>query len=324
LAHFSGDTILPDEATALLAVREQYDTRLVDPNNIKYWADGTPMSYTTLLLDPYTNKPETHGELTIFPDQLDRLPVLDRDGLLITLHSLGDGTTRKMLDAIEEIRRANPDNPVRHHIGHLFMVHPDDIPRFRELNVVAEFSPAFWYPQPIVQQAAQFVGEERIKRWQPIKEFVDAGVAVSYGSDWPAGTPNADPWRALEGMVTRMDPYGQVPGKLGEGIDVATGIRILTMGGAYSMQQENEVGSIAEGKYADFIVLDRNLLEIPVQEISETKVLRTYFEGELVYEAQLSIAAPLANVRPFSTVQPLAIVVPFSTPLPRLKKVTVW
>ena len=286
LGHFAGDIISASDATALLEDRKKYDTHLVNTNNIKYWADGTPMSYTTLLTEPYTNKPETYGEPTIFEGQIDRLPELDREGIAINFHSVGDGTARGLLDILAELRRNNPDNPVRHHIGHLMMVHPDDIPRFKELNVIAEFSPALWYPNALTETAKQYVGEERAARWQPIKEFIEAGAPVSYGSDWPAGTPDADPWRALEGMVTREDPMGAMPGKLGEGIDVATGIRILTMGGAYSMHQDNEVGSIEEGKYADFIVLDRNLLEIAAQEISDTKVLRTYFEGELVYEAQ--------------------------------------
>ncbi|MEE9296343.1 MAG: amidohydrolase family protein, partial [Phycisphaerae bacterium] len=192
--------------------------------------------------------------------------------------------TREILNMIEKLRQANPDNPVRHHIGHLMTVHPDDIPRFKKLNVIAEFSPATWYPHALTHTAKTFVGEERVKRWQPIKEFVDAGAMVSYGSDWPAGTPDADPWRALEGMITRQDPTNAMPGKIGEGIDLATGIRILTMGGAVAMQHEDKVGSIEDGKYADFIVLDRNPFEMPVNEIGKIKVLKTVFEGGLVYE----------------------------------------
>lgn len=285
MAHFSGDVITTKEAVELLTRRDQFDTHLINPHGVKYFGDGTPFSYTSLLLEPYSDKPETHGEMALLKSSFDRLPGLDQQGLAIRFHSVTDGTTRKLLDAIEKLRQDNPDNLVRHHIGHLMTVHPDDIQRFKKLNVIAEFSPANWYPHALNHTAKNYVGEERVKRWQPIKEFVDAGASVSYGSDWPAGTPNADPWRALEGMVTREDPTGQMPGKLGEGIDLATGIYILTIGGAYAMQHEDKVGSIEEGKYADFIVLDRNLFEIPVKDIHKTKALRTVFEGEVIYEA---------------------------------------
>ena len=200
------------------------------------------------------------------------------------VHSVADGTTHEQLNLIEEARAQSPQPQLRHHLGHLMLVGAEDIPRFKELNVAAEFSPVFWYPSPLTQIAVNFVGEQRIERWQPIKEFVDAGVIVSFGSDWPAGTPDADPWRGLEAMVTRMDPRGDEPGTVGEPIGLAAGIEILTLGGATTMMHEDMVGSIEEGKFADFIVLDRNLLEILVDDISETVVEKTIFEGRVVYE----------------------------------------
>ncbi len=160
------------------------------------------------------------------------------------------------------------------------------IARFKELNVAAEFSPVLWYPHPLTKTVENYVGSERLARWQPIKEFVDAGVVVSFGSDWPAGTPDADPWRGLEAMVTRQDPRGQEPGTLGDPIDVATGIEILTIGGAKTMMHEDTVGSIEAGKYADMVVLDRDPFDIDPAEISEVRVLMTIFEGKEVYRAQ--------------------------------------
>ena len=165
------------------------------------------------------------------------------------------------------------------------LVDSEDIPRFKELNVAAEFSPVLWYPAPLTRVAPTYVGEHRVQRWQPIREFIDAGVIVSFGSDWPAGTPDADPWRGLEAMITRMDPKGAEPGKVGDPIDLATGIEILTLGGAKTMMQETSVGSIENGKYADMIILDRNPFEIEVEQISDVKVLSTVFEGKEVYKA---------------------------------------
>ena len=151
--------------------------------------------------------------------------------------------------------------------------------------MIAEFSPVWWYPTPIGEIAAIHIGAERYTRWMAIKEFIDAGVNVSVGSDWPAGTPDADPWKGLEGMVTRMDPHTNEGEVLGEPIDLETAIRVLTINGAMTMMQEDAAGSIEAGKHADMILLDRNLFEIEPTEISEVKVLSTVFEGKEVYRA---------------------------------------
>ena len=279
---YRGDLPDPDP---VLAVSNEYDTRLIDPHNVKYWADGTPFTFTSLLLEPYTNDPTTRGELTVSQEQLNRFVELDRKGLTIHVHAVTDGTVRAVLDAIEKARKANPGNSRSHHIGHLAVVNPGDVPRFKALNVNAEFSPAMWYPMSLSEVAVEFVGEERMKRWQPIKELMDSGANVSYGSDWPSGTPDADCWRGLEGMVTRRDPTGKRPGQIGTPIDLASGIRMLTINGARTMHREDQTGSIETGKYADFIVLDRNLFEIPADQIADAKVVTTVFEGKVVYRS---------------------------------------
>jgi predicted amidohydrolase YtcJ len=166
------------------------------------------------------------------------------------------------------------------------VVHPDDIPRFKELNVIAEFSPVMWHPTTLGATAKQFVGEKRYSRWMAIKEFIDAGATVTFGSDWPAGTPDADPWRGLEAMITRMDTNTNAGEKLGEGIDLKTAIKVFTINGAKAMMHEDVAGSIEAGKHADMIVLDRNLFEIEPTDISDVKVLKTIFAGKVVYSAK--------------------------------------
>ena len=113
--------------------------------------------------------------------------------------------------------------------------------------------------------------------------MLDAGVTVAWGSDWPAGTPDANPFRGLETMVTRAHPADQFEGTWGEPITLEEGIRIITMGGAYAMEREDEVGSIEVGKHADLVVLDRNLFEIPPETIYDAVVERTVFGGETVH-----------------------------------------
>jgi predicted amidohydrolase YtcJ len=107
------------------------------------------------------------------------------------------------------------------------------------------------------------LGEERAARYFDIRSMLDAGITVAWGSDWPAGTPDANPFRGLEGLVTRGHPSGDDEGTWGVPITLEEGIRILTMGSAYAMERGVSIGSIEVDKHADFIVLDRDLFEIP-------------------------------------------------------------
>lgn len=288
LNDYAAEASTEEASEAVLARRSEFDSPLIDVG-IKYIADGTPLSKTALLVEPYSDDPSTHGQMTIAQKQFKRIKQAHRDGIQVRMHSTGDGTTRKILDVIEEARSKDPKPELRHHIGHLMLVAKEDISRFKELNVVAEFSPVLWYPTSLGGLAGDAVGAERYARWMAIKEFIDAGVTVSFGSDWPAGTPDADPWRGLEAMITRRDPKTNIGDKLGEGIDLKTGIRILTINGAMAMMHEDRTGSIEVGKLADFIILDQNLFDLEkagrVDRISDTHVLQTIFEGRVVHDA---------------------------------------
>ena len=160
----------------------------------------------------------------------------------------------------------------------------EDIPRFKSLNAIAELSPILWYPTPLVQFMATVIGRERANQFWPIKSMLDADVLMVYGSDWPSVVPSPSPWPGIEAMVTRRDPYGVAPGALApeQAIGLADAITIFTRNGSIAMQLEKDTGSIEPGKSADLIVLDRNLFEIPAEQISDTLVLETVFEGRVV------------------------------------------
>ena len=281
---FTGEVITPGEAAMLVGHLNDYSTRLIDANHFKYWADGTAISFTSLLVEPYTNDPSTRGAMTMTPGMRDTAVELMVDGLSAHFHANGDGTVREVLRLVEEARLRFPGQIRRVHIGHNLIVHPDDIPRFEALEVVAEFSPPQWFPTAATQVMRPFIGD-RMDRWMPIKDCLDAGAMVAYGSDWPAGTPTVNPWRSLQGLVTRQDPSGQFPGRLGEPIDLASALRMMTLGGAFAMGHEHEHGSLEPGKYADMIVLDWDLFETPAEDISGTKVLRVVFGGESIHVA---------------------------------------
>jgi hypothetical protein len=242
------------------------------------------------MLEPYLPDPkhgaDFKGVLQHSPADLDAaVTKLDKLGLTVKMHATGDGSLRAGLDAIAAARKANGDSGLRHEIAHGELAHPDDIARFKPLGAVAELSPILWYPTPLVAVMAEVIGRERANRFWPIKTMRDAGVVMVYGSDWPSVVPSPSPWPGIEAMVTRRDPYGQLPGALApeQAIPLADTLEIFTRNGALAMRLEAQTGSIEPGKSADLIVLDRNLFDIPPEQISDTVVLETVFEGRVVH-----------------------------------------
>jgi hypothetical protein len=169
------------------------------------------------------------------------------------------------------------------------LIYPVDVDRFNfaRSNFVTEVSPyQLWTPDPAIRSWPKIIGRDRFDLiFSPLKSIVDAGAAVSYGSDWD-NIPEPDPWFAMEGMITRQYPgkpeYGQL--NPDERVDLETAIEIFTRNGAMAMEKEDETGTIEPGKFADFIVIDQNILEIPVEKIHKTKVLQTVLQGKMVYE----------------------------------------
>lgn len=273
--------------------RAAYATQNVGTDFIKIMLDGIPPTRTAALLEPYLPdaKHGDHflGKLIHSPEQLtEDMIYLDSQGLTVKIHTTGDRAARVALDAIEAARRANGDSGLMHEISHAELIHPEDIPRFRQLNAVAEFSPILWYPSPLVQVMARVIGEERANRFWPIKSLQEAGAHLIYGSDWPSVVPNPNPWPGIEAMVTRRDPYGKTAGALWpeQAIDLASAIRIFTINGAVAAKRADKTGSLETGKSADFIILDRNIFQIPVEDISATSVLSTVVSGKEVYHSE--------------------------------------
>ena len=273
--------------------RADYATENVGTEFIKIMLDGIPPTRTAAMLEPYLPD-ERHGDdftgkLIHSPEQLtEDMVYLDGQGLTVKVHATGDRAVRVTLDAVEATRKANGASGMMHEISHAELIHPDDLPRFKQLNVAAEFSPILWYPSPLVQVMSQVLGEERANRFWPTKSLLEAGAHVIYGSDWPSVVPDPNPWPGIEAMVTRRDPYGVHPGVLWpeQAVDLETALRIFTLNGAVAGKQAHRTGSIEVGKSADFIVLDRNLFEIPPEDISDTQVLLTMVSGRVVYRAE--------------------------------------
>ncbi len=275
-----------------IKLRTDYASENVGTNFVKIMLDGIPPTRTAAMLEPYVAD-DKHGDqflgkLIHSPEQLTKdMIYLDSQDLTVKIHATGDRSVRVSLDAIEAARKANPGSSMMHEISHAELIHPDDIPRFKELNVIAELSPILWYPSPLVKVMAQIIGEDRANRFWPIKSLHAAGAHLIYGSDWPSVVPDPNPWPGIEAMVTRHDPYGGTPGALWpeQAIDLASTIRIFTINGAVAAKHANTSGSLEVGKSADFIILDRNLFQIPVEDISGTRVISTVISGKVVYNS---------------------------------------
>jgi predicted amidohydrolase YtcJ len=274
-------------------IRDTYASTHVHTDFVKIFLDGVPTpARTAAMLDPYLPD-EAHGDdftggdLHVGLETLAAdLVELDQRGYTVKMHAAGDRSVQVGLNAIEVARKSLGNSEKRHELAHAGYIHPDDIQRFAELNAVADLCPILWHPSPIIDAVVSAVGKERGERYWPTRDLLDANAPILAGSDWPSAVPDANPWPGVEAFVTRRDPRADAEGALWleQAITLEEAIEIYTIHGARAMKMEDRIGSIEAGKSADLIVLERNIFEIPIDEVADTQIRQTYFEGKLVYE----------------------------------------
>ena len=285
-------TVYSDETLEqLVEKRGEFKSENVLPDYVKFYLDGIPPTYTAEFLEPYlpTEKFGDHfnGVAYYSPEELARLVTkFDASGATIKIHATGDGSVRGALDAFEAARKANGDSGLSHQIAHAGYVHPDDRKRFAELGVVADACPTFWFPHPIVTAIEWAIGHDRAYQYWPFRDLIDQHAIVALGSDWPV-LPSPNPLLGVEGMVTRRDPTTNGAQSLWpeQAITLPEAVRAATINSAKALNISKDTGSIEVGKSADIAIFDRNLFEIPAEEISDAKVLTTLYQGKPVYEA---------------------------------------
>ena len=264
--------------------RSRYQGKRFKATSIKIFLDGVIESKTAALLQPYDGG-NVRGWLNLEPEVLKPLAAeLDRLGFQIHIHAIGDRAVQSSFDALEFARDRNGPRDSRHHMAHIQLFAPSDIPRFRRLGVVANFQPLWACADDYIVKMTEPVLGPRRSRWlYPIRSVADTGAVIVGGSDWSVSSMN--PLDAIQIAVTRRKlNVGPGPGWIPEElVDLPLMIAAYTINGAYVNFQEKETGSIEVGKAADLIVLDRNLFEIPKHEIHQTKVLLTVLEGSEVY-----------------------------------------
>lgn len=273
-----------DQVEHYKSLRQEYTSGNLNAGTIKIMQDGVLENFTGALSEPYYVDDFPTGIPMNDPELLKQaVTALDAEGFQVHFHAIGDAAITQCLDAVEAAIDANGDNQLRHHISHLQLIKPSDLPRFRELGVVANFQPLWAYADAyITDLTIPFIGEERAQWLYTIRSVVDSGGKIAFGSDWSVSTAN--PFPQIETAITRTDAEGDdAPFMPNETVDLATALAAFTINSAYVHGIDDKSGSIEVGKLADLIVLDRNLFDIPVKEISETKVLLTLFGGTPVH-----------------------------------------
>ena len=272
--------------------RNLYARDRFKPDCIKIVLDGVPTDgHTAAMVEPYADASHTDDVrakgILMVPQQTLNAAVIDfdRQGLTVKFHAAGDAAVRAGLDAIEAARKANGFSGVLHDVGHNSFVQMSDIARARSIGATFEMSPYIWYPNPIIPDIAKAIGPERMKRWIPLKDAVDAGALVVPGSDWSV-VPSVNPWIAIETLVTRQKPGGGGE-TLGEAekLTLKQAFDLFTVNAAHQMGNANRTGAIEPGLLADLLVLDRNPFKVPVTQIHETAVTMALINGETVYRA---------------------------------------
>ena len=259
--------------------------------SVKLMMDGVLENFTGAMLEPYGDgrggTTENRGLLQIDPDGLATwVPQLDALGFQPHFHAIGDRAVRASLDAVEAARRANGMSDTRPHIAHIQVIHPDDIPRFRQLDVAANAQP-LWaaHDDQLDILTIPFLGDRW--GWQyPFRSLRAAGAVLAMGSDWSVSSPNplwemhvAVERKALESYARDREVF--LPE---ERLDLIDALAAFTSGSAYVNHLDDETGTLEVGKLADLAVLDRDLFDRGAGAISEARVVGTFVEGVPVFE----------------------------------------
>ena len=277
----------PQDLEAIEASRKKFHDEWIDTDAVKMMVDGVVESHTAAMLEPYSDDPSVKGKLFWDPTNYTAaVTELDKRGLQLFTHAIGDYGVRTALDAYEYAEEANHTRDRRPRIEHIETVTAADIPRFGKLGVIASMQPLHSYPDADTLEIwARNAGPDRASRAWAWKSIASSGGHLAFGSDWPVVTLN--PWEGLQTAVTRQTSEGKPDGGFvpEQRLSVEETVRGYTLGAAYAGRREKTEGSIEPGKLADLIIVSQNIFEADPHHLAETKVLTTIVGGRVVYQA---------------------------------------
>ena len=260
-----------------------YGNDHLDIASVKLYSDGALGSRGAAMIEPYDDDPENRGLPFYTQEELDAfVRKANNKGFQVGIHAIGDLGNRMALDAFERAQDGEP-SPLRNRVEHAQIIALDDIPRFSGLGVIASMQPV--HATSDMNMAEDRVGPQRIKGGYAWRRLLDSGAVLASGSDFPVELP--DPFHGLYAAVKRQDRQGLPEGGWypDQAMTRAEALHSFTLGAAFAAHQEDRLGSLEPGKWADFIVVDRDYFEIPASEIDDIRVLQTWVGGKLVYEA---------------------------------------
>ena len=255
----------------------------LDITAVKLYADGALGSRGAAMLKPYSDDAENRGLPFWTEDELNAFVVkANTMGFQVGIHAIGDRGNRMALDAFAHAQ-GNELSLLRNRVEHAQIIALDDIPRFAELGVIASMQPT--HATSDKNMAEDRVGPERIRGGYAWRRLLDSGAVIASGSDFPVELSN--PFHGLYAAISRQGRDGQPAGGWypDQALTRIEALHSFTLAAAYAAHQEDRLGSLEPGKWADFIVIDRNYFEVPVEEIDDIRVLQTWVGGRRVFDA---------------------------------------
>lgn len=260
-----------------------YSNDLLALRSVKLYSDGALGSRGAAMIEEYSDDPGNYGLLFVSQDDMNAMAskVMGK-GFQANIHAIGDAGNRQVLDALEFAQNENQAFDLRNRVEHAQIVSLDDIPRFAELDIIASMQPT--HATSDMNMAEDRVGPIRIKGGYAWQKFLNQGTVVAAGSDFPV--EHSNPFFGLYSAVTRMDHEGAPEGGWypEEVLSRTEALRAFTTDAAYAAHQEEVLGSLEVGKWADFILIEQDYFEVDPSEIWHIEVLETWVAGEPVYQ----------------------------------------
>ena len=289
-AHWWERTRGIEQIEAWVDLREHGSFGRFQASSVKLLLDGIVENFTAAMLDPYLDGAGTptanSGIDFIDPEVLaEAVTRVDALGFQPHFHAIGDRAVRNALDAVAAARAANGPSDTRPHVAHIQVIHPDDIPRFGSLGVVANAQP-YWavHEGQMDRLTIPFIGPERTTWQYPFASLLRAGARLAMGSDWSVSTANV--LLEVEVAVNRVAEYDRTahPFLPAERITLDEALAAFTIGSAYVNHLDTETGTLEVGKLADLAVLDRDLHDPGSGPIGDARVIGTFVEGFAVHD----------------------------------------
>jgi predicted amidohydrolase YtcJ len=261
---------------------ESYQNDMLALQSVKIYADGALGSRGAAMIEPYSDDPDNRGLLFNSQQEMNQMVLKAMsEGFQTNVHAIGDQANRQVLNAFANAKDSLGDQGLRNRIEHAQIIALDDIPRFKKLNIIASMQPT--HATSDMNMAVDRIGPERIEGGYAWQTLLDQGTVIASGSDFPV--EHVNPFYGLYSAVTRQDHQGNPEGGWysSERMNRQQAFRSFTLDAAYAAHQEDKLGSLEPGKWADFILIDRNFFEVPAIEIWQTNVLETWVAGDKVY-----------------------------------------